>query len=181
MRRHFLTSIVSALPIVAGVAFASPTLRLESSAVTIIRGTSWSPGDVAREGAGEFAVYLQVAQLQRAKGATGIIAIGDRHGRLRDGGERALHRLVHAGVPVVKLATSGHRAAMDHPLFLDGGALDAHSASEILALSLRRYGPPPSAANAEFPTPAELAAIQAHLRPFQVALDSAAAATLAQR
>ncbi len=170
----------------ATVTIASAAARPPSAAVAIIRSVEWSPGDVARDGAGEFAVYLQVAQLQRANGAAGVVAIGDKNGRLRDGSEQALRRLVHTGVPVVKLSSSGHRAATDHILFLDGGVLAPDSASDILAASLQRHGPPPCAANAKAPTPAELAAIQAHLQPFQAALTSASATsvgttTLAQR
>lgn len=166
---------------VATIATASPVPSATSAGVAIVRSVEWSPGDVARDGAGEFAVYLQVAQLQRTHGTAGVVAVGDRNGRLRDGGEQALRRLVHTGVPVVKLSTSGHRAATDHILFLDGGTLAPDSASDILVSSLQRHGPPPTAANAEAPTPAELAAIRAHLKPFQAALTSAAATTLAQR
>lgn len=181
MRSSFLARLALIGLVSAEAVFASAPPPATPAAVAIVRSVEWSPGDVARDGAGEFAVYLQVAQLQRSHGAAGIVAVGDRNGRLRDGGEQALRRLVHTGVPVVKLSTSGHRAAADHPLFLDGGSLAADSASDILARSLKRHGPPPSVVNAEAPTPAEIEAIQKHLRPFQAALASAGATTLAQR
>lgn len=180
MRSRLFTRCLLVGLILAKTIFAVD-LHSPTAGVAVIRSVEWSPGDPAREGAGEFAVYLQVAQLQHAHGAAGVVALGDRNGRLRDGGEQALRRLVHTGVPVVKLSASGHSAVADHALFLDGGALSPESASAILVRSLQRHGPPPAAANAEAPTRAELAAIQAHLKPFQAALTLATAPTLAQR
>lgn len=148
--------------------------------VAVLRSAAWSPGDAVREGAGEFAVFLAAARLQRAHRAAGLVAVCDRHGLLRTGGEPALRRLVHTGLAIVKLTPVA--AAVDpHPGFLHGGTLGEDQAAAILVRCLDRHGPPPAAADPEKPTVAELAALRAHLAPFQAALDAASAPRLASR
>jgi hypothetical protein len=148
--------------------------------VAVLRSAAWSPGDTVRDGAGEFAVFLTAARLQRAHRAAGLVAVCDRHGLLRTGGETALRRLVHTGLAIVKLTPAA--AAVDpHPGFLQGGTLGEEQAAAILVRCLDRYGPPPAAADPEDPSPAELAALRSHLAPFQAALDAAVAPRLASR
>lgn len=159
-----------------GSVFAAADTLPRTAGVAITRDAEWAPGELAREGAGEFSVYLQVAQLQKTHGAAGIVAIGDRNGHLACGGEQALRRVVLTGVAVVKLAAAGQRATVDHTLFLDGGLLSSEAASDILCRCLQRHGAPPTAANPEAPTTRELAAIRSHLKPFQAALSQAAGA-----
>ncbi len=149
--------------------------------VAVLRSAAWSPGDTARDGAGEFAVFLEAARLQRAHRAAGLVAVCDRHGLLRSGGERALRRLVFSGFAVVKLAPAASASVDPHPGFLRGGMLPEDHAAAILVRCLDRHGPPPSAADPEQPTAAELAALRAHLAPFQAALDAAVAPRLALR
>ncbi len=162
----------------AGVAGQTPS---KSAGVAVLHSAAWSPGDTARDGAGEFAVFLQAAQLQQTHRAAGLVAVCDRHGHLRSGGERALRRLVFSGVAIVKLAHDAAFPADDQLAFLDGGRLTPEVASEILARCLERFGGPPIAADPEKPTYAELAALRVHLRPFQTALSSAAGPQFAQR
>ncbi len=142
--------------------------------VAVLHSAPWQPGDTVRDGAGEFAVFLQAAQLKRKHRAAGLIAVCDRHGNLRSGGERALRRLVLSGLAVVKLASDTAPDLAEHPAFLDGGRLAPHDASDILARCLDRYGAPPAASDPEKPTQAELDALRAHLRPFQAALNAGA-------
>ena len=138
-----------------------------SVGVAVVHGADWSLGDTVRDGAGEFAVHLRVAQLQHAHTAAGLVSVGDHNGILRCGGERALRRVVLTGVPVAKLARGGTVAPDPDALFLDAGALDEARAARVLAHCLELYGAPPAAANPEQPDAGELAAIRAHLRPFQ--------------
>lgn len=172
--------------LVLGLALSVPALlfgqpQARTAAVAILHGAAWNPGDTTRDGAGEFAVFLQAAQLQKSHRAAGLVAVCDRHGHLRSGGERALRRLVLSGLAVVKLTRDALPAAGASAAFLDGGRLAPHVASEILSRCLERHGPPPAAADPENPTSAELAALRAHLRPFQAALAAAHGPKLAQR
>lgn len=159
----------------------TPSPSFSSVGVGVLQSAAWSPGDAVRDGAGEFSVFLRTAQLQREHRAAGLVAIGDRHGMLRSGGERALRRIVLTGVAVVKLAPGGEIAASDHDVFLRGGALDAQAASLVLRQCLERFGAPPAVSDPENPTAAELASIRAHLQPFQQALALAAGSLLASR
>lgn len=169
----FLALSLAAVPLFAA---PSPVDR-----VAVLRSAAWSPGDPVRDGAGEFAVFLEAARLQRAHRAAGLVAVCDRHGMLRSGGERALRRLVFSGLAVVKLAPAATAAVDPHPGFLHGRTLAEEQAAAILVRCLDRHGAPPAAANPEQPTAAELAALRAHLAPFQAALDTALAPHVALR
>ncbi len=151
----------------------------QPAGVGIVHGAAWNVGDTVREGAGEFAVLLEAARLQRDHPAAGLIAVGDRSGFLRSGGERALRHVVFTGVAVVKLAPRGEVTAADQVPFLDGGSLSAEAAASTLARCLAQHGAPPAVGDPENPTRAELAAIRAHLQPFQAALARAAAPRVA--
>jgi hypothetical protein len=150
-----------------------PSRAAPDSAVAVVQGAEWNAGDLARDGAGEFAVFLRVAQLQREHRAVALIAICDRHGLLRSGGERALRRVVFDGVVVAKFTAEAGSLRGDG-VFLDPLKLRIDAARSVIAECLSRHGPPPAAADPENPTSAERAALTAHLRPFQNALDKAA-------
>jgi hypothetical protein len=155
----------------AGLALsAPPAFAAPSAGVAILRAAEWSPDDPARDGAGEFEVWLRVAQLQRAHAAAGLVAVGDRRGVFRSGGERALRQVVFTGVVVAKLAPGGEVARAPDGLFLDAGMLAPETASTALTRALQRHGPPPAAANPERPTLAERTAIRVHLAKLQAAL-----------
>ena len=158
---------------------ATPLTAPPSAGVAVLRAAAWSPGDVVREGAGEFEVLLCAARLQREHRAAGIVGIGDRHGHFLSGAERALRLLALRGVPVAKLARNGEVAADPEQLFLDASGLDETAASRLLRRCLERHGPPPAAANPESPTRHELAAIRTHLQPFREAIALATAPRLA--
>ena len=91
--------------------------------VAVIHSVEWSPGQAAREGAGEFLVLLHAAKLQRTCRAAGLLAVGDHNGVLRGGGERALRRLAVTGVVVVRLAPKGEVAPMPDHVFVDAKLL----------------------------------------------------------
>jgi hypothetical protein len=135
--------------------------------VAVVHSAEWSPGDAAREGAGEFLVLLQAAKLQRTTVASGLIAVGDRNGMLRSGGERALRRLALTGIVVARTATGGEVAATPDELFLDAGQLSEEQVQRILTRGLQLYGASPEAAEPDRPTTRELAAIRDHLKKFQ--------------
>lgn len=145
-----------------------------TAGVAVLTSAPWSPGDGAREGAGEFLVFLQAAQLQRVHVAAGLVALTDRHGMLRCGGERALRRVALSGVAVVKLlpAAVAEDEAGDH--FLHAQGLAAEQAAAVLRECLERHGAPPAVRNPDAAQAAELAALRTHLAPFQIALDAAA-------
>lgn len=154
---------------------AAPRLAraTEASPVAVVQSADWNVGDAARDGAGEFAVFLRVAQLQQQHRAVALVAVCDRHGLLRSGGERALRRVVCDGVIVAKLAPADTLDGAGG-VFLDGASLSPDTARQVLARCLARHGAPPAALDPAQPTQAELAAIRAHLRPFQIALHDAA-------
>lgn len=157
-------------------AVAAPVVAQAPAAgarVAILRSVAWSPLDAARDGAGEFEVLLCVAQLQRTHRLAGLVSVGDRHGVRRGGGEKALTHAALSGLPVVRLAPGGTVAATPWDIFLDGGQLGAETAQRILGECLERLGSPPPAADPERPTARELAAIRAHLKPFQAELVAA--------
>jgi hypothetical protein len=137
--------------------------------VAVVHAAAWSV-ESARDGAAELAIAIRVARLQRVHSAVGLICVGDRHGMLERGGERALRRAVVNGVLVVRLARSGEVASTPDDLFLDGGNLDAAIVEPLLTALLQRHGPPPVAADPDHVTPRELTAIRAHLAPFRRAL-----------
>ena len=174
--RRVLMALISSLLIGVAGASTRPTVG-----VAVLHTSPWSPGDSAREGAGEFEVFLRIAQLQRAHHLTGIVSVGDRHGVRRCGGEEALAHAAVSGIPVVKLAPGGQVASTPHALFLDAGPLSAEEARRVLTDCLQRHGPPPRAANPLQPGDRELAAIRAHLRPFQEALALASSPKIATR
>jgi len=154
----------------AVLAFAGVCLAAEPSVgVAVVHTAASSPGDGARDGAGEFEVLIRVAQLRHAHAAAGLISVGDHNGSLQCGGERALRWAALAGVSVVKLAPGGEVAADPDQLFVDAGHLTEEQAHLVLRQCLERYGPPPAAADPARPTKNELAAIHSHLRRFQTA------------
>ncbi len=168
--------------LVSGLALAccamSP-LTATPAGVAVLRAAPWSPGDVTREGAGEFEVLMTAAQLQQKHRTAGIVGIGNRHGLFTFAAERALRVLALSGIPVAKLAAGGEVAADPDQLFLDATGLVETDASKVLARCLERHGAPPRAANPDLPTARELAAIRDHLQPFREALALAAAPQLA--
>lgn len=165
--------LVSALP---GVA-AKPA----NVGVAILQAAPWSPLDSARDGAGEFEVFLRIAQLRRTCQAAALVSIGDHNGVRRSGGEKALAHAALTGLPVARLAPGGAVAALPLGIFLDGGTLSPEFTQRVLEQCLTRHGAPPAAADPERPTARELAAIRAHLQPYQAALNVAAASIVAQR
>ena len=119
------------------------------AAVAVIEDAPWSPGDAPREGAGEFAVLLQLAALQRAHEHVGIVGVGDELGRFQLGTQRGLEVAARHGVPVVRLARGEARSptgASDD--FIPGGRLGADAAQLLLAQCLARFGPLPADATA---------------------------------
>lgn len=150
-----------------------------SVGVAVLHTVPWSPNDSTRDGAGEFAVLVRVAQLRRAHTAAGLVSVGDHNGTLQCGGERALRRAALSGVPVVKIARGGEVAATPDGLFLDAGRLPEAQAVVVLERCLALYGTPAPALNPDQPTQRELAAIRAHLRNFQNLLAISAAQPIA--
>ncbi len=136
-------------------------------AVGVIRNAPWSPGDVSREGAGEFSVLLQVAQLKQQGGQAGLLGVGAPRGVFAPGTERALRFAVLNGVAVVKLADRGDVAPCPDELFIDAGGLSEADAQRILTAALSAVGAPPRAANPAHPTDKEVTAIRSHVRRLQ--------------
>ncbi|MEO5958093.1 MAG: hypothetical protein ABIR80_03170 [Opitutaceae bacterium] len=145
------------------------TLTATPAGVAVLRAAPWSPGDAAREGAGEFEVLMCGARLQLQHRAAGIIGVGDRHGLFTLGAERALRQLALRGLPVVKLSRDGDVVADPEELFLDARGLSEAEASAVLRRCLERHGASPAAVNPERPTAKDFAAIRAHLQPFREA------------
>ncbi len=137
--------VTAAALFVLAVAEIHGAAGARSPGVAIVRTTTWSPGDVAREGATEMIVLLEIARLQRGSGQAGLVAVGDRRGVFPAGVEAALQAAVRCGVPVVKLASGGRVLPAPHGLFLDGGNLSEAEAAAVLGRCLRLYGALPAA------------------------------------
>ena len=165
------------------LATLAPQVAIASSnvAIAVVHGTEWSPGDAAREGAGEFLVLLQAAKLQRSARASGLLAVGDHNGMLRSGGERALRRLALTGIVVARIARGGSVGSTSDNLFVDAHSLDEAAARRVLSRALEIYGPSPVATNPEQPTERELAAIRGHLRNIQLLFATEARQQVASR
>jgi L-asparaginase len=160
-------------------ALATGRSAAASAEIAVLQSPLRSPGDVVREGAGEFEVLVSVARLQQDHRAVGVVGVGNRRGLFPSGGEHALHFFALQGVPIVKLAQGGAPAADPEGLFLAGNNLTESEAAAVLARCLDRFGSPPRAADPDDPTKDELAAIRAYLRPYREAFALASARRLA--
>ena len=155
---------------VAAALFAAglhPSVLGAAPAVGVIRNAAWSPGDTSREGAGEFSVLLQMAQLQQSGNRAGLLGVGAPHGVFAPGTERALRFAVLSGLPVVKLAPDGDVASCPDELFVNAGTLSENEAHRVLAEALEVHGAAPRASNPSHPTDKELVAIRAHVKRLQ--------------
>jgi L-asparaginase len=144
--------------------------------VLIIERVTWSPDDPVRDGAVEFELLLAAARLLRDHPLAGLVAVGNRHGILCPRGETSARRVVHLGVPVVRLADSGKVASTPDDLLISGGTLSPTEARALLRQCLVRHGALPPAHNPERPTAKELAAIRTRLAAYQRDFDAYLAA-----
>ncbi len=123
---------------------AFPFATFSAPPVAIIEDAPWSPGDAPRDGASEFGVLLQLAQLQQQHPLIGLVGVGDRRGVFQEGTRRGLAFAVQQGVPVVRLARGAPIAVpIAGDVFIDGGMMTAEAASALLAQCLERFGPLP--------------------------------------
>ncbi len=175
-----LASFVASGALALGL-FATSTSAAEPAGVAVIRSGVWSVGEPLRDGAGEFQVFISVAQQQRNHHAVGVVGIGSRHGLFSEGGEHALRFVALRGVAVAKLASDSDWAGDPEGLFLNAGKLSDQEAAAVLTRCLEKFGPPPTVANSDAPTPRELEAIRQHLLPFREAFLLASAPRLAVR
>lgn len=169
---RFLTKLLAVvvLPLLAEASEARAATGT-TPAVAVVRCAAWVPGDIAREGAAEMLVLLEIARVRHQSEQAGLVAVGDRRGVFPSGAEDALHQAVLRGVPVVKLARGGPVLAAPHGLFLDGGSLSEEEAARVLCRCLELYGKLPAA------TPQ----LRERLRQFQNEFTLAASARLAVR
>jgi hypothetical protein len=150
-------------------------------ALGLVQTAAWSPGDAVREGAGEFLVLLEGARLQKASARSGLIVLGNQHGVLQSGGERALRRLALTGLVVVRLARDGQVATIPDSLYVDATGLTLEMARMRLQQGLEHHGPPPVVSDPDHPTEFELASIQMHLTKIQTLFAPPADAVVALR
>ncbi len=166
------------LPVAVATQEVSGAWRAEVPvAVGFVRTSIWSPDDPIRDGAREFEVLLTMARLVKQAPLSGIVSVGNRHGRLQPETESALQRTALLGIPVVKVATHGQVIHDEDNLFIEAGGLTEGPAEAVLSNCLARWGALPPVRNLDQPTAAELAAIRAHLASFQSAFDAADAAS----
>jgi hypothetical protein len=147
--------------------------------VAVLLSPLRSPGDQVRDGAGEFEVLVSVARVQRDHPTVGVVGVGNRKGFFPAGGEHALRFFALQGVPIVKLAQGGQPAADPEGLYLAGINLSETEAAAVLRRCLERFGSPPRAVDPDRPTPGELTAIRAYLRPSREAFAMASARRVA--
>ena len=151
--------------------------RSNAPVVQVIQSAPWSPGDPAREAAGEFAVMLEIGRMLRGNSLAGIVGVGGTNGAFAPAAEAALGRAVCMGVPVVKLARTP--ASVRGELFIETHGIAPEDARRLLAECLARFGALPPAANPARPTARELAALQAKLAAYQGQFDLAASSRVA--
>jgi hypothetical protein len=170
---------VAALAVVAALALVP--MRAADAGIAVVRAGPWSAGDLTREGASQFSVWLELAKERKEHRLVGMIGVGDRHGLFPQGSEQALKFIAAWGVPVVKLTRGGDLAAEPAGIFIDGCNLNESEAAVVLTRCLERFGESPLAADPNCPTTAELSAIRRHLIPFRQAFMLAAAQRVAAR
>ena len=151
-------------------------LNSETPGIAQLDGVAWSANDPARDGAGEFEVLLSTARLLRRHALAGFVTVGNSHGALLPNTELALRRVVHMGIPVVRLAREGRVESSRSDLFVAAGALAPADAERILAHCLLKYGALTPAADPARPTVAETNRIRAQLEQYQTTFDLQAAA-----
>jgi len=154
------------------LSLAATRIYAKEPAVAVLYGAAWSPGDAARDGAAEFEVLMCAANLRHANPLAGIVGVGRRNGSFAPAAEVALMRVVHMGIPVVRLAEHGPLPAHGSGVFVEAGSLSPAEAKHVLAECLSRYGAPPAAADPEHPTKKESAAIEAKLALYQFQFDT---------
>lgn len=147
-------------------------------AVAVVESAAWSPDDPARDGASEFEVLICTARLLAEYPLSGFITVGNRHGALLPGTESALHRVIHMGLPVVRLARGGKVEKSSADLLISAGEMTPAEAQHVLGSCLLRYGALPPARDPAHPTRAELAAIREKLSLYQQSFDVHTAARL---
>ena len=157
------------------LATAATSVRADQPGTTILYDAPWSPGDVSRDGASEFAVLLNVAQLRQHYRRAGIVAVGNADGLLQPATQDALTRAALMGVAVVRIVGATKPRAVPDNLFIEAAAQPALVVEKLLADCLVRFGAPPAAANPARPTPAEKAALRRVLSRYQLAFDAARA------
>lgn len=137
------------------------------------------PGWMTHAGAPGTAIVDQVQSAVRrirAEAALGgIVAEGVTGGHFEQVEANALDYAAACGLPVVKVGRDAPGSAVPapgHRLWIGGGNLTAAKARVLLMASLLALGTLPSAVNPGAPTEAEVAAIRARLRAFQVLFDT---------
>ncbi len=159
---------------------AQGRLRSEARpAVALLTSAAWSPHDPARDGASEFEVFLGTARLLQGHALAGFVTVGNRYGALLPATEAALVRVVHMGLPVVRLARDGDVGRSPDDWFISAGALSANEAQRVLSSCLLELGVLPPAADPANPTAAETRALREKLVRFQQAFDRASAPLVA--
>jgi hypothetical protein len=171
---------VSTQAVKIALADKSGHLRAEARpAVAVLTTAAWSPHDPARDGASEFEVFLGTARLLQGHALAGFVTVGNRYGALLPGTESALQRVVHMGLPVVRLARDGDVGRSPDDLFITAGPLSSNEAQRILSRCLLELGALPPAVDPSKPTTGEVRALRAKLAEYQTAFDRAAAPRIA--
>ena len=143
-------------------------LDAEAPGIAQLDGVAWSAND--------FEVFLSTARLLKNHTLAGFVTVGNSHGALLPNTELALRRVVHMGIPVVRLAREGRVESSSSDLFVAAGALAPADAERILANCLLRYGALTPAADPAHPTAAETLRIRAQLEQYQTTFDLQSAA-----
>lgn len=127
---------------------------------------------------GSVTVRALVAAADRAHDESrlaGLVAESPQGGHYSTSEAAALDRLALRGLPIVKVfrgTGGGFVHSNPHNLLIEAGNLNAHKARVLLMACLLRFGSPPPAVNADSPTPAEMAAVRAHLARYQAVFDT---------
>lgn len=144
--------------------------------VTIVKHARYLPEDASGDPAAEVDILARLEKNLREAPLAGFVAEGSApFASMSNAVEAALKRATLSGMPVVKVGRGNAEGVVDHarvPLAIAGSNLTATKARLLLMACLLRFGSLPPAVNPEYPTRAELEAVQAKLAMYQSVFDT---------
>jgi hypothetical protein len=144
--------------------------------VTIVKHARYLPEDTTGDANSEIDIIARIENNLRVAPLAGFVAEGSApFGAMSNSVDAALKRATFSGMPVVKVGrgnAAGFVDATRDPLAIAGSNLTATKARLLLMACLLKFGCLPPALDAAKPTPAEVDATKAKLKPYQEIFDT---------
>lgn len=125
---------------------------------------------------GEVELHARIEHNLRTHELSGFVVEANApYGSSAPSADAVLRRAALSGMPVVRVGRGNAEGWVPQDrmrLAIAGANLTATKARMLLIACLLRFGAPPPAGDPDQPTPAELAAVEAALRPYQAVFDS---------